>query len=73
VQYISQKLSTVGQHLCEIIKSLPSPTYRDSADVAVELGELKSGRKVRSEKEVAATEQLSKKRGRTAAAYYLLL
>src|SRR5437588_6614892 len=46
VQYVSQKISTVGQHLCELIKSLPSPTYRDSADVAVELGELKSGRKV---------------------------
>ena len=73
VQYALQKLSTIGQDLYELIKSLPSRTYRDSADVAVALGELKSGRKVRSEEEVEATEQPSKKDGRTAAAYYLLL
>ena len=41
VQYFSQKLSSVGQHLCELIKSLPSRTSRDSADVAVALDELK--------------------------------
>jgi hypothetical protein len=67
VQYASQKLSTIGQDLYELIKSLPSRTYRDSADVAVALGELKSGKKIRSEKEVAAVEQPSKKGGRTAA------
>jgi hypothetical protein len=39
VQYALQKLSTIGQDLYELIKSLPSRTYRDSADVAVALGE----------------------------------
>src|SRR5919202_514919 len=67
VQYASQKLSTVGQDVFELIKSLPSRTYRDSADVAVALGELKSGKKLRSEKEVEVAEQPSKKGGRTAA------
>jgi hypothetical protein len=67
VQYASQKMSTIGQDLYELIKSLPSRTYRDSADVAVALGELKSGKEIRSEKEVAAAEQPSKKGGRTAA------
>ena len=67
VQYASQKLSTVGQDLYELIKSLPSRTYRDSAEVAAALGELKSGKQIRSEKEVAAAEQPSKKGGRTAA------
>jgi hypothetical protein len=67
VQYASQKLPTVGQDLFDLIKALPSRTYRDSADVAVALGELKSGREIRSEKEVAAAEQPSKKGGRTAA------
>jgi hypothetical protein len=66
-QYASQKLSTVGQDLFDLIKALPSRTYRDSADVAVALGELKSGREIRSEKEVKAAEQPSKKGGRTAA------
>src|ERR687886_1594663 len=67
VQYASQKLSTISQDLYELIKSLPSRTYRDSAEVAVALGELKSGREIRSEEEVRATEQPSKKGGRTAA------
>jgi hypothetical protein len=67
VQYASQKVSTVGQDLYDLIKSLPSRIYRDSADVAVALGELKSGKEVRSEKEVEAAEQPGKKGGRTAA------
>src|SRR5919199_1479234 len=66
VQYVSQKLSTIGQDLFDLIKALPSRTYRDSADVAVALGELKSGREIRSEKEVEAAEQPSKKGGKTA-------
>src|ERR671933_1299175 len=66
VQYASQKFSTIGQDLFNLIKSLPSRTYRDSADVAVALGELKSGREIRSEKEVEAAEQPSRKGGRTA-------
>jgi Protein of unknown function (DUF2795) len=42
-------------------------TYRDSADVAVALGELKSGKAIRNANEVKASEQPSRKGGRTAA------
>lgn len=66
VQYASQKLSTIGKDLFDLIKSLPPRTYRDSADVAIALGELKSGKKVRTAAEVQATEQPSKKGGRAA-------
>ena len=66
LQYALQKLSTIGQDLFDLIKALPSRTYRDSADVAVALGELKSGREMRSEEEVAAAEQPGRKGGRTA-------
>src|SRR5919198_2157512 len=66
VQYASQKLSTVGQDLYDLIKSLPSRTYRDSADVAISLGELKSGKEVRTAEEVEAAEQPGKKGRKTA-------
>jgi hypothetical protein len=66
VQYVTQKISIIGKDLYDLIKSLPSRTYRDSADVAVALGELKSGKEVRSEKEVEAAEQPSKKGGKVA-------
>ena len=52
IQYISQKISTIGKDLYDLIKSLPSRTYRDSADVAIALGELKSGKEIRSAKQV---------------------
>ena len=64
--YASQKLSTIGKDLFDLIKSLPHRTYRDSADVAIALGELKSGKKVRTAAEVQASEQPSKKGGRAA-------
>src|SRR5438093_7579988 len=67
VQYASQKESIVGKALIDLIKSLPSRTYRDSADVAVALGELKRGKNPRSAEEISKSEQLSKKGGRTAA------
>jgi Protein of unknown function (DUF2795) len=67
VRYISQKASTIGKDLYDLIKSLPSRTYRDSADVAIALGELKSGKEIRSAKEVEAAEQPSKKGGMAAA------
>ena len=67
VQYSSQKVSTIGKDLYDLIKSLPSRTYRDSADVAIALGELKSGKEPRTANEVEATEQPSKRGGRTAA------
>ena len=38
VQYSSQKISTIDKDLYDLIKSLPSGTYRDSADVAIALG-----------------------------------
>jgi hypothetical protein len=66
VQYASQKLSTIGKDLFDLIKSLPPRTYRDSADVAIAFGELKSGKKVRTAAEVQASEQPSKKGGRAA-------
>jgi hypothetical protein len=67
VQYASQKVSTTGQQLFDLIKSLPERTYRDSAEVAIALGELKkSRREVRTSKEVEATEKPSKRGGRTA-------
>lgn len=50
-----------------MVKSLPSRTYRDSAEVAMALGELKSGKATRDAKQVESTDQPSKKGGRTAA------
>ncbi len=50
-----------------MIKSLPSRTYRDSVEVAVALGELKSGKKVREAEQAEAIEQHSKQGGRAAA------
>lgn len=66
VQYSSQKMSTMGIDLFNLITSLPSRTYRDSADVAVALGELKSGKVIRNTNEVKASEQPSRKGGRSA-------
>jgi hypothetical protein len=65
VEHASQKTS--NEELLKIIKSLPDRIYRDSAEVAISLGELKSGRKVRSAKKVEASEQPSKRGGRAAA------
>jgi hypothetical protein len=67
VQYSSRKASTIGKDLFDLIKSLPSRTYRDSADVAIALGELKSGKAIRNAAEVESTDQPSKKGGKTAA------
>ena len=66
VQYASQKVSITGKDLFDLIKSLPECTYRDSAEVAIALGDLKSGREVRTSKRVEASEQPSKRGGRTA-------
>jgi hypothetical protein len=67
VQYASQKASTIGQDLFELIKSLPVRTYRDSAEIAIALGELKSGKeKVRTAKQVEETEKPSTRGGRAA-------
>ena len=66
VQYVSQKLATVGKDVFDLIESLPNRTYRDSAEVAVALGELKSGKGFKSAKKSEATEQPSKKGGKAA-------
>ncbi|MGN6630851.1 MAG: DUF2795 domain-containing protein, partial [Nitrososphaeraceae archaeon] len=60
VQYSSQKASTISKDLFDLIKSLPLRTYRDSAEVAVALGELKSWKKVREAKQAEAIKQPSK-------------
>jgi hypothetical protein len=44
VRYVSQKSSIMGRDLFDLIMSLPNRTYRDSAEVAVALGELKGGK-----------------------------
>ena len=66
VEYASQKASTVAQELLDLINSLPDRTYRDSAEVTVALGELKSGKKPRSAREIEETEKPSAKGGRAA-------
>lgn len=67
VQYISQKSSTVGSDLAQLVRSLPERNYRDSAEVAVALGEIKSGKGTRTAEEVESEEPPSKKGGRVAA------
>ncbi|MGA9152073.1 MAG: DUF2795 domain-containing protein [Candidatus Nitrosopolaris sp.] len=66
-EYVSQKRSTVGEDLFDLIKSLPNRTYRDSAEVAIALGELKSGKEFKSAKQAETAEQPSKKGGKAAA------
>lgn len=66
VQYVSQHISKASKSLLELIKSLPERTYRDSAEVAIALGELKSAKKVRSAKEIETSEKPSKRGGRAA-------
>ena len=67
VDYASQKLSVIGNDLFHLIESLPARTYRDSAEVAIALGELKSGKGFRSREMVEQAEQPSTKGGRSAA------
>jgi hypothetical protein len=56
-------ISTATPELLDIIDSLPSRNYRDSADVAIALGELKSGKRPRSEFTMSKLEAPSKKGG----------
>ena len=56
------------EELLDLIESLPDRTYRDSAEVAIAIGEIKSGRKkIRSAQKVESSEPPSKKGGRIAA------
>jgi hypothetical protein len=50
-----------------LIKSLPNRNYRDSAEVTVAFGELKSGNGFKSAKQAEVAEQRSKKGGKAAA------
>jgi hypothetical protein len=67
IQYVSQKSSTVGSDLVQLVESLPERNYRDSAEVAIALGEIKSGKGVRIAEEVESKEPPSKKGGKVAA------
>ena len=64
VEYVSQKLAIAGKDVFDLIESLSNRTYRDSAEVAMAVGELKSGKGFRSAKQAEATEQPSKKGGK---------
>jgi len=65
VNYASGRVS--DEELMNIIKSLPSREYRDSADVAIALGEVKQKQGIRSAQEVAKTQAPGTKGGRAAA------
>jgi hypothetical protein len=66
VNYAAGRVS--NEELMDLIKSLPTRQYRDSAEVAIALGEVKQRQGVRSAEEVARTEAPSTKGGRAAAA-----
>jgi Protein of unknown function (DUF2795) len=66
VEYASRKAFTISQDLFDLIKSLPDRTYRDSAEVAVAIGELKSRKKPRGGREIEEAEKPSVKGGRAA-------
>jgi Protein of unknown function (DUF2795) len=68
VAFASRKALTISQELFYLISSLPDRTYRDSAEVAVALGELKSGKRPRSAREIEETEKPSVKGGKAAVA-----
>lgn len=62
LSYTSSKQETkANEDLLDLIQNLPERIYRDSAEVAIALGEIKSGKKVRSAEEVENTEPPSKK------------
>ena len=65
VNYASGRVS--NEELMNIIKSLPTREYRDSADVAIALGEVKQKQGIRSAEEVSKTQAPGTKGGRAAA------
>jgi hypothetical protein len=67
VQYASQKSNTMGDDLIQLIESLPERNYRDSAEVAIALGEVKSSKGIRSAEEIESKEPPSMKGGKVAA------
>lgn len=68
VEYASRRISSSDKEdVLDLIRSLPNRVYRDAADVAIALGEIKS-RRVRVSEEEARTELPSVRGGRAAAA-----
>lgn len=65
-QFAAQRTSVRSPDLLNLINSLPKRSYRDSAEVAIALGELKSGKRPRNAARVASSETPSKKGGRSA-------
>ncbi|TLX88576.1 MAG: DUF2795 domain-containing protein [Thaumarchaeota archaeon] len=65
-QFATQRTSATSSDLLNLINSLPKRSYRDSAEVAIALGELKSGKRPRNAVRVASLETPSKKGGRSA-------
>jgi hypothetical protein len=71
ISYASRQQETLKEDLFDLIQNLPERTYRDSAEVAIALGEIKSGKKIRSAKVVENTESPSKKGGKKAATFVI--
>jgi len=61
-----QRISRGSPELVMLVGSLPDRMYRDSAEIAIAFGELKSGKRPRSATQVAKVEPPSKKGGRSA-------
>lgn len=70
VHYISHKSSTLGDELIRLVQSLPERNYRDSAEVAIALGEVKGGKGVRMAEEAESEEPPGKKGGKIAASVF---
>ena len=69
ISYISsrQEPKVKEEELLDLIESMPDRTYKDSAEVAIAIGEKKSGRKkIRNTQEVESSEPPSKKGGKVA-------
>lgn len=65
----SQHIPELKNELLNLVNSLPNRKYRDSAEIAQAIGEIKSGKKIKSSKEVESSLPPSKKGGKIAARY----
>ncbi|MFB5600831.1 MAG: C2H2-type zinc finger protein [Nitrososphaeraceae archaeon] len=65
----SRQNAETTDNLLALVKNLPNLKYRDSAEVAKALGEMKSGKKIRSAEDVESSLSPSKKGGNIAAKY----
>ena len=62
MDYAAGKVSDDEEELMNPIRPLPSRQYRDAAEIAIVLGEVKQRRGVRSSEEVTKTEAPSSQR-----------